>query len=363
MVGGGQLARMTQQAAIALAVDLTVLGAAGCPAAQAGAHLIEGSEDDPAALRALAEATDVVTFDHEQVPLAELETLVAQGRFVRPAPAAKRLAQDKLHARRALADLGLPVPAFAPATSRADVERFAGEHGWPVVVKARSGGYDGRGVAVVDGPEAAAAALTAMRDDAVVEEHVAIARELAVLIARRPSGETAVYPVVETRQEDAQLRELVVGAPVPDAERLGVRIVEHADATGIVAVELFETADGSLLVNELALRPHNSGHWTIEGAVTSQFEQHLRAVLDWPLGATDLRAAAVATVNVLGHDGIDPRDALPAALAVPGAHVHLYGKDPRPGRKLGHVTALADDAAVALATAHRAVAALEGRTA
>ena len=362
MVGGGQLARMTHQAAISLAIDLTVLAEAGSPAAQAGARVLEGRADDPAALRALAAATDVVTFDHEQVPLAELEALVAQGRVVRPAPAANRLAQDKLHARRAFADLGFPVPAFAPATSQVDVDRFAGEHGWPVVLKARSGGYDGRGVAFVADPADAAAALVAMGDDAVVEEHVGIARELAVLIARRPSGETAVYPVVETRQEDAQLRELVVGASVPQAEALGVRIVELADATGIVAVELFETADGSLLVNELALRPHNSGHWTIEGAGTSQFEQHLRAVLDWPLGATDLNAPAVATVNVLGEDGVDPRAGLPAALAVPGAHVHLYGKAPRPGRKLGHVTALGGDVDTALATAHRAVAALEGRS-
>ncbi len=362
MVGGGQLARMTQQAAIALAIDLTVLAEAGSPAAQAGAHLLEGRADDPAALRALAEAADVVTFDHEQIPLAELEALVAQGRVVRPAPAAKRLAQDKLHARRALAALGLPVPDFAPATSQADVDRFASEHGWPVVLKARSGGYDGRGVAVVGDPAAAAAALADMRDDAVVEEHIAIERELAVLIARRPSGETAVYPVVETRQENAQLRELVVGASNPQAEALGVRIVEHADATGMVAVELFETADGSLLVNELALRPHNSGHWTIEGAATSQFEQHLRAVLDWPLGATDRRAPAVATVNVLGQEGGDPQASLPAALAVPGAHVHLYGKGSRPGRKLGHVTALGDDADTALATARRAVAALERTT-
>ena len=362
MVGGGQLARMTQQAAIALAVELTVLDAAGSPAAQAGAQLVEGRPDDPAALRALAEATDVITFDHELVPPAAMEQLAAEGRLVRPAPAAQRLAQDKLHARRTLADLGLPVPAFAPATSRADVDRFAAEHGWPVVLKARSGGYDGRGVAVVDDSATAAEALAAMRDDAVVEEHVAIARELAVLIARRPSGEMTVYPVVETRQEDAQLRELVVGASNPEAEALGVRIVEHADATGIVAVELFETADGSLLVNELALRPHNSGHWTIEGATTSQFEQHLRAVLDWPLGETDLRAPAVATVNVLGQEGGDPQAGLPAALAVPGAHVHLYGKRSRPGRKLGHVTALGEDAGTALATARRAVAALEGAT-
>lgn len=360
MVGGGQLARMTHQAAIALAIELTVLDEASGPAAQAGARVVEGRADDPAALRALAEATDVLTFDHEQVPLAELEALAAQGRLVRPAPAAKRLAQDKLHARRTLADLGLPVPAFAPATSPADVDRFAGEHGWPVVIKARSGGYDGRGVAIAGDPAAAAAALAAMGDDAVVEEHVGIARELAVLIARRPSGETAVYPVVETRQEDARLRELVVGASNAQAEALGVEIVEHADATGIVAVELFETAGGGLLVNELALRPHNSGHWTIEGAVTSQFEQHLRAVLDWPLGTTDLNAPAVATVNVLGQDNGDPRAGLPDALAVPGAHIHLYGKAPRPGRKLGHVTALGDDAETALATARRAVAALEG---
>jgi 5-(carboxyamino)imidazole ribonucleotide synthase len=366
ILGGGQLARMTHQAAIALGVELTVLadGADGS-AARAGARVAPGTPADPDAVRALAEASDVVTFDHERVPLDVLEALIAAGHAVHPVPAAKALAQDKLHARRTLDALGFPVPAFAAAESAGDVARFAAGAGWPVVVKARRGGYDGRGVHVVAEPARAASALDASGGTAVVEEHVAIAAELAVLVARRPSGEAVAYPVVETVQEDGMCREMRLPARVPGpvaarARALGLELAEAVGATGVLAVELFATASGALLVNELALRPHNSGHWTIEGATTSQFEQHLRAVLDLPLGATDALAPAVATVNVVGRGDGDPADRLSAALAVPGAHVHLYGKAPRDGRKLGHVTALGAEAAAALETARTAAARLEG---
>ncbi len=367
VVGGGQLARMTHQAAIAFGVELVVLAedAEEGAAARAGATVRQGAPDDPAALLALAEECDVVTFDHEHVPVAALEALVAAGHTVRPAPGAKVLAQDKLLARRTLSAMGFPVPAYAAATSVADVEAFAEAARWPVVVKARRGGYDGRGVHVVADAAEAAEALDACRGDAVVEERVPIATELAVLVARRPSGQTAAYPVVETVQVDEMLREIHAPAPLSGAraraaESLATRIAEAIGATGLVAVELFATDDGALVVNELALRPHNSGHWTIEGAQTSQFEQHLRAVLDWPLGPTGLTATAVATVNVVGHGACDPAARLPAALAVPGAHVHLYGKAPREGRKLGHVTATGEDAVAALGTARAAAARLEG---
>jgi 5-(carboxyamino)imidazole ribonucleotide synthase len=365
MVGGGQLARMTQQAAIALGVELVVLAeSADAPAVAAGARHRAGAADDLDALHGLAAATDVLTFDHEAVQPAMLEELAARGHVLRPPPAAKALAQDKLHARRTLAARDFPVPRFAPAATVADVEAFAARSGWPVVLKAVRGGYDGRGVHVAWSPAEAATALAACPDGAVAEEHVQIATEVAVLVARRAGGETVAYPVVETVQHDGMLRELVVPARVDaevleEARRLALRVAEHARAEGLLAVELFLARDGRLLVNELALRPHNTGHWTIEGAVTSQFEQHLRAVLDWPLGETGLRAPAVATVNVVGTGDRDPAAALPRALAVPGAHVHLYAKAPREGRKLGHVTALAADPDAALGTAREAAALLE----
>jgi 5-(carboxyamino)imidazole ribonucleotide synthase len=364
MVGAGQLARMTHQAAIGLGVELVVLADSGeAPAATAGAHVRLGAPDDLGALHGLAAATDVVTFDHERIPPAHLADLEHTGYVLRPTPAAKALAQDKLLARRAVGHLGLPVPRFAPARTEHDVVAFAEDAGWPVVLKARTGGYDGRGVHVVAAAHEAASALAACSHDAVVEEHVAIATELAVLVARRDSGETAAYPVVETVQHEGMCRELVAPARVDAdvvtrARKLALTLAVRAGVTGLMAVELFHTDDSRLVVNELALRPHNAGHWTIEGAETSQFEQHLRAVLDWPLGATALRAPAVATVNVVGASGADPAGRLGDALAVAGAHVHLYGKEPRPGRKLGHVTALAADPDRALATAHAAAARL-----
>jgi 5-(carboxyamino)imidazole ribonucleotide synthase len=354
MVGGGQLARMTQQAAVPLGVELSVLAeAADAPAVAAGARLCLGAPDDPAALRALAAGADVLTFDHEHVPHALAAALAAEGVAVNPPPAAKLLAQDKLHARRTFADAGLPVPRFAHARTVAEVAAFADEAGFPVVLKARLGGYDGRGVHVVEGAEHVPAALRACGSDALVEEHLDLACELAVLIARRPSGATAAYDVVHTLQEDGMCREMVAPAPVAaavarEAQTLGRHVAERIGAVGILAVELFVTAGGELVVNELALRPHNSGHWTIEGAQTSQFEQHLRAILDWPLGSTALRAPAAATVNVVGRGDADPRARLADALAVRGAHVHLYGKPPRDGRKLGHVTALGATAGEAL---------------
>jgi 5-(carboxyamino)imidazole ribonucleotide synthase len=366
MVGGGQLARMTHQAAIGIGVELHVLAESeDAPAVVAGARLCPGDPGDLDALRRLAESSDVVTFDHEGVPTEHLEALVRAGHALHPAPDAKALAQDKLRARRTLAEAGFPGPPFAEVTSTEEAERFAQEHGWPVVLKAQRGGYDGRGVHVAGDASEAARALDACGGAAVAEAHVDIAVEVAALVARRPSGEAVAYPVVLTVQQDGMCRELLSPARVDadvaaKAQALALEIAARIGATGLLAVELFLTRDGDLLVNELALRPHNSGHWTIEGATTSQFEQHLRAVLDWPLGATTPTAPAVATVNFVGRGAADPADRLPEALAVPGAHVHLYGKAPRDGRKLGHVTALGDDADAALAVAREAAARLEG---
>ncbi len=365
MVGAGQLARMTHQAAIALGVELTVLAESpDAPAVRAGARWRAGAADDPAALAALLADHDVVTFDHEHAPADVLRSLAGSAGRIRPAPAAAELAQDKLHARRTLARLGFPVPRFASARTQADVAAFARHAGWPVVLKARRGGYDGRGVVVARDPDEAGLALRTFGTEACAEAHVPIATELAVLVARRPSGELAVYPVVETIQRDGMCRELVAPARIDAglatrATDLALELAERIGAEGLLAVELFRRPDDALVVNELALRPHNTGHWTIEGAGTSQFEQHLRAVLDWPLGTTALRAPAAATVNVVGLDERDVAVALPAALAAPGAHVHLYGKAPRAGRKLGHVTALAATPDAALTTARAAASRLE----
>jgi 5-(carboxyamino)imidazole ribonucleotide synthase len=368
MIGAGQLARMTAQAAIPLGIRFRVLAEHPDDSAALVCPDVElGSPQDLDALQRFSAACDVVTFDHELVPPPLLQALAAGGAILRPSPSAKAFAQDKLHQRTNLAALGLPVPPFAAVATLAEVEAFARDHGWPVVLKASRGGYDGRGVWLArDAGEVAAALAEAQRSGApvIAEAFVPIERELAAMVARRPSGEMVTYPVVETVQVEGMCRELIAPAPVPPqvagrAAGLAREVVEAIGATGIVALELFLARDGQLLVNELALRPHNSGHYSIEGCTTSQFESHLRAVLDWPLGETALTAHAVVTVNVVGAAaGGDPRELLPRALAVPGVHVHLYGKGPRPGRKLGHVTALGDDVAEVRARANRAAALL-----
>jgi 5-(carboxyamino)imidazole ribonucleotide synthase len=363
MVGAGQLARMTQRAAIDLGVHLTVLAQRDDePAVAAGASHRLGAGDDPTALRRLAEAVDVVTLDHELVDAATLTSLEALGVAVRPSARALRVAQDKLIARETFASLGLPGPDHALAEDEAAVDLLAERHGWPLVAKARRGGYDGRGVEIVADREALAAVLV-RGGEWIVEQRVAIATELAVLIARRPGGEVAIYPVVETVQRDGICHELVMPARVETviverAVSVARRVAEGIDAVGMIAVEQFVTHDGEVLINEIAVRPHNSGHATIEGCATSQFTNHLRAVLDWPLGTTDMLANVAVTVNVLGVDDADVAARLPAALAVSGARVHLYGKASRPGRKIGHVTVLGADPEAALTAARCAAAAL-----
>lgn len=367
IIGGGQLARMSHAAGTPLGIETHVLDAPGAPAEAAGARLVVGAADRLDDLARLARRVDVVTFDHEHADPAALQALAARGVTIRPGPEVKRLAQDKLHARRRLGgDLGLPVPPFASVQDAGDVRAFAAEHGWPVVLKAISGGYDGRGVRIAADLTEAEAALTALGRPALAEAHVAIDTELSVLVARAAgTGEARAYPVVETLQEDGICHEVVLparvdGALAARAHALALELAEAIALEGLLAVELFATGE-ELLVNELALRPHNSGHVTLDGCVTSQFEQHLRAVLGWPLGATRAVAPAAAMVNVLGPaDGSDPGDRVARALAVEGAHIHLYGKAPRPGRKLGHVTALGADADAALDAARAAARILEG---
>ncbi len=351
MVGAGQLARMTAAAAVGLGIHFRVLAAtADDSAAQVCADAPVGDYRSADDLLAFAAGCDVVTFDHEHVPQAALDALEAAGHAVSPSPAALLLTQDKLTMRRRLVELGVPVPWFESVASQADVEEIADRSDWPVVLKEVSGGYDGRGVWICRS-YAEVAAVLAHGVPLLAEEFVPFERELAVLIARSPSGHGAAYPVVQTVQRDGICHEVLAPAPAladhiaEDAIRLGLRLARDLDVVGLLAVELFATR-GGLLVNELAMRPHNSGHWTIEGAATSQFEQHLRAVLDYPLGSTAPRAPACAMANVLGADiapmmGIDER--LHHLMArYPQAKVHLYAKPQRPRRKIGHVTVLGE---------------------
>jgi 5-(carboxyamino)imidazole ribonucleotide synthase len=349
MVGAGQLARMMAAAATALGVRFRVLAAAPDEsAAQVTADVAIGDFRSADDLMAFASGCDVVTFDHEHVPQPLIEALEAAGFAIRPGSQALRYTQDKLAMREGVTGLGHRCPRFTPVASTAEVTEFAGPSGWPVVLKAVSGGYDGRGVWVCHSPDEAAVVL-GHGLPLIAEEYVRFYRELAVLVARSPSGQGVAYPVVETVQQNGICREVL--APAPDlapvmaaqAQRLGLEIARDLGVTGLLAVELFEAADG-LLVNELAMRPHNSGHWTIEGAATSQFEQHLRAVLDLPLGSPALAGRYAVMTNVLGGADPDLWSRLTHVMAAdPAVKVHLYGKPVRRGRKVGHVTALGRD--------------------
>jgi 5-(carboxyamino)imidazole ribonucleotide synthase len=368
VVGAGQLARMTYQAGIPLGLTVRLLAAsADESAALVGQDVTLGSPTSRQDLAAFAAGCDVITFDHELVDAGHLAALEAEGHAVHPTADVVALVQDKRRQRTDLSRMGFPVPAFRFVSDTAGVVDFAGEAGWPVVLKAARGGYDGRGVWVVEdaaGADSVVAAAAARGVDLLVESWVPIEREVAVLVARRPSGDSVVYPMVETVQRDGICHEIL--APAPVSERLaaagrdmGAAIAAACGTTGILAIEMF-VAGGKLLINELAARPHNSGHYSIEGSVTSQFENHLRAVLDWPLGDPGPAAPAVATVNVLGRSSTDPATFLPAALAVPGLHVHLYGKPARPGRKLGHVTVAGREPGDVLERARRGAEILMG---
>src|SRR3954451_18847144 len=356
MVGGGQLARMTHQAAIALGQSLRVLSAGPAEsAALVAADVRLGDHRDLDALLDLAQGATVVTFDQERVPTENLRALEEAGHPVAPGPAALVHAQDKLAVRRTLAAAGEPQPAWAEVDSLVGVADFAGATGWPVEVKTPRGGYDGKGGFVVDDVDGARELLE-RHGTLLAEERVPMLRELAVQVARSPFGQVAVWPVVETVQRDGVCHEVLAPAPglsderATAAQELAIRIAERLDVVGLLAVELFETAEG-VLVNELAMRPHNSGHWSIEGARTSQFEQHLRAVLDYPLGSTAMTAPVVVMANVLGGAAATDDWAGPTLdervhhlmAHWPDVKLHWYGKGQRPGRKLGHVTALGND--------------------
>ena len=367
IIGGGQLARMCQPPAVGLSITLSVLA----ESSDASAALVVpsspvGQHTDIEAVRAFARQCDVVTFDHEHVPAQVLAALEADGVVLHPSPAALVFAQDKLAMRRRLTDMGVACPRWAQVRDAASLQAFGDEVGWPVVVKTPKGGYDGKGVRVVGAPDEVADWLAdAARDVAqgdgllvdglLAEQKVDFVRELTVLITRSPSGQACAWPVVETVQTDGICTQVLAPAPGLDpalaavATEAGLRIAGELGVTGVMAVEMFEvrdtrTGDPAYVVNELAMRPHNSGHWSIDGAVTSQFEQHLRAVLDLPLGDTRPRARWTVMGNVLGGDYSELYPTYRHLLARdPGLKIHLYGKGVRPGRKIGHVNVSGTD--------------------
>jgi len=355
VIGGGQLARMMIAPAVELGVELSVLAEQEGMSARLAVTAV-GDYRDADTVLAFARDVDVVTFDHEHVPQPVLRALVDAGVAVHPGPDALLYAQDKLLMRARLAELGMPQPDWAAVGDADELQEFVDAHGGRAVVKTPRGGYDGKGVRVVTSGVEAADWFAALAEDArggalLAEELVDFRRELAQQVARRPSGEVRAYPVVETVQRDGVCAEVIAPAPAAGdrladaAARVGVAIAEGLGVTGMLAVELFETTDERILVNELAMRPHNSGHWSQDGAGTSQFEQHLRAVLDLPLGDPAPRQLWTVMVNVLGgpaEGALDERFAA-AMSAHPAAKIHTYGKDPRPGRKVGHVTVAGDE--------------------
>jgi 5-(carboxyamino)imidazole ribonucleotide synthase len=369
VIGGGQLARMLAEPAAAMGIPLRLLAEGpDVSAAQVIPDHAVGDYRDLEALTAVTHGCEVVTFDHEHVPTQHLEALAASGVACRPGPAALVHAQDKAVMRRRLGELGVPCPRNAVVADVADVTGF----GFPCVLKTTRGGYDGKGVWFVASAEDCADAFAAAEATGVpllAEELVDFRRELSALVVRSPSGQAAAYPIVESTQVDGICREVVAPAPglqpalAGKAQQIALKIAGELGVTGILAVELFETTDGRILVNELAMRPHNTGHWTQDGAVTSQFENHLRAVMDLPLGSPSPRSRWTVMVNILGGPVETGRlyDGFPHAMARdPLLRVHLYGKELRPGRKVGHVNAYGDDLDDCLERARHAAAWFRG---
>jgi 5-(carboxyamino)imidazole ribonucleotide synthase len=358
IVGGGQLARMMAQAAVGLGLPLRLLAEGpDVSAAQVVPDTIVGDYRDLDTLRKITDGCAVVTFDHEHVPTEHLHALAADGVACRPGPEALVHAQDKGIMRARLSELGVPCPRHALVTGPDEVAAFAvSVGGFPVVLKTTRGGYDGKGVWVIQSEADSAAAFDAAATSGVqilAEEKVDFRRELSALVARSPSGQAAAYPVVESVQRNGVCHEVVAPAPglsealAVEAQQIALKVAGALDVTGVLAVELFETMDGRILVNELAMRPHNTGHWSMDGAVTGQFENHLRAVMDLPLGSPEARQPWTVMVNIFGPDDdeVGPLfDGYPHVFARdPRLKVHLYGKELRPGRKVGHVTTYGDD--------------------
>ena len=374
IAGGGQLARMMHQAAIPLGIDIHLLAeGADVSAAQVIPGATVGDYRDLATLEALVDGADALTFDHEHVPtrhLSELSKSVA----VRPGPEALVYAQDKALMREKMAELGVANPTFAVCDSPEDLAAFGGDNGWPIIAKTSRGGYDGKGVWKLDDASQASVPFEGLADTSagervriVAEEFVDFARELSAIVVRSPSGQVVAYPISETVQEGGICVETVTPAPGLDPDvaaglqEMAIRISTELGVVGVLAVELMEARDGRVVVNELAMRPHNTGHWTIDGARTSQFENHIRAVLDLPLGSPELRDDVVVMTNVLGGGEPDLTGALVHVYARDReVRVHLYGKEVKPGRKVGHVTCLGSDLDDVRRRAHHAAGYLMG---
>ena len=370
VIGGGQLARMMMAPATELGIDLKVLAeTAGSPAALAAS--VVGDYTNLETVRAFAATVDVITFDHEHVPLEVLQALEAEGVSIQPPSKALAFAQNKLQMRKRLGELGLPMPIWAEIQTAEELDEFLAQNGQVAILKTPIGGYDGKGVRVVRSVADAAdwlepSVLASVGGSLLAEQKVEFVRELAQLSARTQSGKFSAWPLVETVQRNGVCAEVLSPAPGHDAdalaaaEKIARTVAEGLGVTGVLAVELFETAEGILLINELAMRPHNSGHFSIEGSVTSQFEQHLRAVLDLPLGGTAARAPHAVMVNRLGVDSEDGFFANyhRAMTEAPEAKIHNYGKAPRAGRKMGHVTVIGEDAMKTLQIARSAAAEL-----
>ncbi|MDO4783821.1 MAG: 5-(carboxyamino)imidazole ribonucleotide synthase [Propionibacteriaceae bacterium] len=375
IIGGGQLARMMHQASIGLSVQIRLLSeSSGSSAAQVIADVTVGDYTDPETLSAFAAGCHVITFDHEHVPTALLHRLQDAGVLVRPGPEALVYAQDKALMRERLSGLGVPVPAFRVCASEAELIAFGEAKGWPVIAKTSRGGYDGKGVFKLDSPAQAGEPFAAKPEISageavriVAEEYIDFTRELSALVVREPGGQSVAYPVSQTLQRAGVCAETLTPAPdlsdeaAADIQQMALRIAAELGVVGVLAVELMQTADGRVFVNELAMRPHNTGHWSIDGALTSQFENHLRAVLGLPLGSPAMRASHVAMANVLGGSVPDLVAGLGHCLAEdPRLRVHLYGKPVTPGRKVGHVTTLDSTASGATQRARHAANYLMG---
>ncbi len=370
VIGGGQLARMMQPAAINLGIQLRVLAQSSSDsAAQVIPDCLIGAHDDWESLIKFAEGCDVITFDHEHVPTEFLTKLQELGLAVRPGPHALKFAQDKIVMREALSKLGIPCPLWQEIIAIEDIDSFASTAGYPFVLKSARGGYDGNGVWVVDDKSAAEKVFTEItngQNRVLAEQLVPFKRELAAQVARSPHGQCVAYPVVQSTQTNGICHEVI--SPSPDlsderaiaAQEIALRIAKELDVTGMLAVELFDTGS-EILVNELAMRPHNSGHWSMDGSVTSQFENHLRAILDWPLGSPAATSPSTVMVNLLGKDVGDLHTAFRHVMARdPGIKVHLYGKEVRPSRKIGHVNVSGDNIEDLLARAWHAADYLTG---
>jgi 5-(carboxyamino)imidazole ribonucleotide synthase len=350
MIGGGQLSRMTHQAAISLGINLRVLALNDEEsAAQVVRDVALGAHDDEIAIRAAALGVDVITFDHEHVPLNILQSLESEGFSVQPASAALLFAQDKLAMRKRLAAIDIAIPDWLEASTPRAVAEFAELHGWPVVLKTPRGGYDGRGVWVCESIDEVTEVMSDNSTSTwLVEVKVNFKRELSAQVARSITGEIICYPVVETRQSEGMCAEVVVPAEnlssdrEAQIQRAATQIAESLNVAGMLAVELFDTGE-DVLVNELAMRPHNSGHWSIDGAVTSQFENHLRAIVGWPLGDTTAVAPVVVMANIIGTEHEIDEFAVTSALLDSEIKLHMYGKATRPRRKVGHVTVQGQD--------------------